>query len=282
MPPSPLLLQLKNSRFSMTKAESLIVDKIIENPSYFVRASAREFSTSTGVSDASVIRFCQKYSALGYQEFKAQLHKELMISSQGEKRAISPDIYIEDDLDSTVEKVESIINYSVRDTKALLVTESLQQAVDALEKANRLFFIGLGGSGLSAIEAGYKFNRIGFDANSFNEKHTMYYKIQYTKPDDFVVVISHSGESEDMIKAAQTAQQNGSTIVAITQNANSTIGKLSHIVLQNSSQGELYQGDSIGTRISQMYLLDILYTETLKHCFENVKSSKINIRSKIN
>lgn len=266
----------------MTKAESLIVDKIIENPSYFVRVSAREFSSSTGVSDASVIRFCQKYSSLGYQEFKEQLHNELITSTQGEKQAISPDIYVEDDLESTIDKVESIIRYSVRDTKALLVTDALKKAVVAIEKATRLFFIGLGGSGLSAIEAGYKFNRIGFDANSFNEKHTMYYKIQYTKPDDVVIVISHSGESEDLLKAVQTVRQNGATIVAITQNCHSAIGQLAHIVIQNSSQGELYQGDSIGTRISQMYLLDILYTEALKHCFENVKFSKINIRSKIN
>ncbi|CAG9297605.1 MurR/RpiR family transcriptional regulator [Celerinatantimonas diazotrophica] len=282
MSPAPLLLKLRNARFSMTKAESLIVDKIIEDPSYFVHASARECSTVIGVSDASVIRFCQKYCGLSFQDFKETLHRELIESSQVERRSISPDIYIEDKLDVMIDKVESIINYSVRDTKALLNIDVLQLAITALEAASRLFFIGLGGSGLSAIEAGYKFNRIGFDANSFNEKHTMYYKVQYSKPDDLVVVISHSGETEDLIKATKTAQQNGSTILAITQNPQSSIGKLAQIVLQNSSEGELYQGDSIGTRISQMYLLDVLYTEALKHCFDQVKSSKINIRSKIN
>ena len=279
---SPLLLKLKNTRSSMTKAESIILDGILEDPSDFVKASAREFSKSIGVSDASVIRFCKKYNELGYQEFKDLLNKELVQSGESAKRAINPDIYSEDDLEVIVDKVESMINNSVRDTKALLNTKILRIAISELEKAKRLFFIGIGPSGLSAIDAGNKFARIGFDATGFDELYTMSAKLHYTTANDLVVVISHSGENESLLKNVKAARDNGSYIIAITQNKKSSIGKSADIVLQNCSQGDFYQGDSIGTRVSQMFLLNILYNETLKNNFDQMKLSRITLRKRHN
>lgn len=77
-------------------------------------------------------------------------------------------------------------------------------------------FIGLGGSGMSAIEASLKFNRIGIDANGFNEKHAMFYKLQHTTANDIVIALSHSGKTADILNA-QKQQKNVALIPLLLQ-----------------------------------------------------------------
>ncbi|MDG3085360.1 MurR/RpiR family transcriptional regulator [Vibrio hannami] len=278
---SAILLKLRTSRSSMTKSELVIVDKIIEDPNFFVCSSARDFSKAIGLSDATVIRFCQKYSDLKYIELKERLNAELIEETNRAPREVSPNIYADDDLETTIDKVQSAVLASLEDTKKIIDLEELNNVIRCIEDARRVFFVGLGGSGLTAIEAEHKFARIGVDVSGFHEKHRMFYTLQYIKPHDLLITISHSGETVGIVQAAQTAKQNGASVVAITHNKKSNLGVLSDVVLQNCSQGGFYEGDSIGIRTSQMYLIEVIYTELLKKNFDRVKSSKIKIKNKI-
>ena len=266
----------------MTKSELIIVDKILEDPLFFVQSSAREFSKAVGLSDATVIRFCQKYSDLTYQEAKERLNKQLINLSSRSPKEVSPNIYSSDDLVTTTDKIESAVSASISDTKNIIDMKELKEIIDLIGLAKRVYFVGFGASGLSAIEAEHKFARIGIDVTGLDEKHSMFYKLQYTTPEDLVITISHSGDTLDILQAAKTAKQNKTPVIAITHNRKSELGKIADMVLQNCSQGGFYEGDSIGTRLSQVYLIEIMYTELLKRNFDKVKSSKIKIRNKIN
>ncbi|MEZ9040926.1 MULTISPECIES: MurR/RpiR family transcriptional regulator [unclassified Vibrio] len=277
----PIYQQLKQARSNMTKSELKIVDLLLQNPAFVIRSSARDFSKLANVSDASVIRFCQKYGFTGYSEMKELLNQELIVSSAAVIPPLSADIYIEDSLLETIDKISEIVTVSVNDTKSKLSVDDLELAIKLIDNAQRLFFVGVGGSGLTALEAQYKFSRIGLDATGFFENHSMAYKIQYTNDRDILVAISHSGEKHEIIETVKTAKSNSTFCIAITNNRNSELASLCDLTLDNCSQGELYQGDSIGTRVSQMFIVDILYTEMLKKRFPNVKSSKIMIKNKI-
>ncbi|MGR5144506.1 MurR/RpiR family transcriptional regulator [Photobacterium sp. DNB23_23_1] len=273
--------QLKLARDNMTKSELKIVDQFLRDPALVVLSSAREFSKLAGVSDASVIRFCQKYGFTGYSEMKDLLNQELIEAPVTKAEPISADIYIEDSLEETIDKISKIVNCSILDTKKSLCTTDLKSVIDAIDQSKRVFFIGLGGSGLTAQEAQYKFSRIGLDATGFFEKHAMTYKMQYTNGDDVIIAISHSGEKSEIIETVKTVKENNGFCVAVSNNRQSTLSSICDITLDNCSQGELYQGDSIGTRVSQMFIIDIIYTELLKRRFTSIKSSKIRIKNKI-
>ena len=69
-----------------------------------------------------------------------------------------------------------------------------------LKKAERIFFIGLGNSGFVADDSAYKFMRIGFNARGIDNSHLIMLHMALLHENDVVVVISHSGESFEIIK----------------------------------------------------------------------------------
>ncbi|MFV0575885.1 MAG: MurR/RpiR family transcriptional regulator [Vibrio sp.] len=278
---SSLLVSIKSQLSSLTRTDRIIAESIVDNPAYFVQVSAKSFANQVGTSDATVIRFCKKMGFSGYQELKEKLKSDLLAPKVSQQNVLTSDIYIDDSIGSTASKLCGIISQSIRDTKIALNLNTIEKIVQRISKCQRIFFIGLGGSGMSALEASLKFNRIGIDANGFNEKHAMFYKLQHTTSDDIVVALSHSGNTEDIVNAQLTAKECGAFTIVITNNLSSPLAEISDIKILNCSEGEVYQGDSIGTRVSQMYILDLIYTELMKRNFDKVKSAKSNIREKL-
>lgn len=278
---SSLLISLKSQLSSLTRSDRLIAQSIVDDPAYFVQVSVKSFAKHLGTSDATVIRFCKKMGFSGYQALKERLNSDLLAPQAMDQIALSSDIYLDDSIDDTADKLLNIVAQSVRETKIALDLSVIQSIVDRISKCQRIFFIGLGGSGMSAIEASLKFNRIGIDANGFNEKHAMFYKLQHTTANDIVIALSHSGKTADILNAQKTAKERGAYTIAITNNLTSPLAEHSEIKLLNCSEGEVYQGDSIGTRVTQMFILDLIYTELMKQNFDKVKSAKHNIREKL-
>lgn len=278
---SSLLISLKSQLASLTRTDRVIAQSIVDDPAHFVQVSVKSFANDVGTSDTSVIRFCRKMGFSGYQALKERLKSELLTPQASHETILTSNIYIDDSIEETSDKLCGIISQSINDTRMALDLNLIAVIVKKILNSKRVFFIGLGGSGMSAIEASFKFNRIGIDANGFNEKHTMFCKLQHTTPEDIVIALSHSGKTEDILNAQLTAKECGAYTIVITNNLASNLAKNSDVKILNCSEGEVYQGDSIGTRVSQMYILDLIYTEVMKQNFEKVKSAKSNIRDKL-
>ncbi|MGF1807041.1 MurR/RpiR family transcriptional regulator, partial [Aliivibrio sifiae] len=105
--------------------------------------------------------------------------------------------------------------------------------------------------------------------------HFMYIKSSLMQPGDFAVGISHSGNSLETTKALRLAKENGATTIAITHNPRSDITKFSDYVLVNGNRQGQLQGDSIGTKISQLFVLDLIYTLLVKRDISGAKANKL-------
>lgn len=278
---SSLLISLKSQLTSLARTDRVIAQSIVDDPAHFVQVSVKSFANHIGTSDATVIRFCKKMGFSGYQALKEKLKSDLLTPQRSHQTVLTSNIYIDDSVEDTANKLCGIISQSIHETKIALDLKVIENIVKRILSCQRVFFIGLGGSGMSALEASLKFNRIGIDANGFNEKHAMFYKLQHTTSKDIVIALSHSGKTEDILNAQLTAKECGAYTIVITNNLTSPLAEHSDMKILNCSEGEVYQGDSIGTRVSQMYILDLIYTEIMKRNFEKVKSAKSNIREKL-
>ncbi|MGR6833384.1 MurR/RpiR family transcriptional regulator [Aliivibrio wodanis] len=133
----------------------------------------------------------------------------------------------------------------------------------------------MGSSGLTAESAKHKFMRIGLNVDAFTNNHFMYIKSSLMQPGDFAVGLSHSGNSVETTKALRLAKENGATTIAITHNPRSDITKFSDYVLVNGNRQGQLQGDSIGTKISQLFVLDLIYTLLVKRDISGAKANKL-------
>ncbi|MCE7578827.1 MurR/RpiR family transcriptional regulator [Aliivibrio fischeri] len=260
---------------SLTPSSKRIADYVMSNATQVSKHSIAELSQIVNAGDATIIRFCRTLGFKGYQDFKMELAIEVSNLQGREKEIFDTDVTAEDNAEVIGHKLQSTIESVLAETMNLLNFQSLESVAEALKDAKAIYFFGVGSSGLTAESAKHKFMRIGLNVDAFTNNHFMYIKSSLMQPGDFAVGLSHSGNSVETTKALRLARENGATTIAITHNPRSDITKYSDYVLVNGNRQGQLQGDSIGTKISQLFVLDLIYTLLVKRDISGAKANKL-------
>ncbi|AGH82469.1 transcriptional regulator [Psychromonas sp. CNPT3] len=260
---------------SLTPSSKRISDYILSNGNEACKLSIGEISKIVNVGDATIIRFCRTLGFKGFQEFKMELAIEFSHINQQDKSIFDGNVTADDDVQMISQKLKRSINNVLSETINLLDFNVIEEITAHIVKAEAIYFFGVGSSGLVAESAKHKFMRIGLRVDALTNNHFMYMQASLLKKGDIVIGISHSGYSSETIKALTLAKEAGAVIIAITHNPRSTLGELAdHVLVNGNRQGKL-QGDSIGTKISQMFVLDLLYTAFIKEDIEHAEENKL-------
>ncbi|PYI55824.1 MurR/RpiR family transcriptional regulator [Paenibacillus flagellatus] len=250
------LLKISSIYTSLTKSEQKVADVVMQEPEAAVFYTITDLSEKAGVGETSVIRFCRKLGFKGYQEFKLSVAQNLSTPSQN----VHGDIQDSDDLSVVVKKISAMNAQNIENTTTLLDDDSLRSAIAIIREARKLYFFGVGSSGLTALDAKYRFMRIGYDCAAENDAHIIAMNAALVKPGDVVVGISTSGSTKDLVDAVEIAKRRGARIVCLTSHARSPITHLADVVLLTASKESPLQGGSFSSKLSQIHALDVLST----------------------
>lgn len=105
--------------------------------------------------------------------------------------------------------------------------KGIDQLVESLTNAKRIFIGGAGRSGLVAKAFGMRLMHLGFTVYVIGEVIT-----PAINKEDLLIIVSGSGQTISVVVAARIAKEKGVKIVSITSNPNSDIGKLSDVIVQ--------------------------------------------------
>lgn len=89
----------------------------------------------------------------------------------------------------------------------LLNDTALEQAVKALQEANRIEFYRNGGSGIIAMDAYHKFMRTGISCIAHTDSHFQIMGEGLLSKNSVVIGISHSGSNKGLLEALEVAKQ---------------------------------------------------------------------------
>ncbi|KAE9537710.1 MurR/RpiR family transcriptional regulator [Ursidibacter arcticus] len=245
---------------SLTKTEKKIANAILSQPDLLNQCSLSEVATQLDVGEATFIRFCRTLGFKGYTDFKLDLAIELATQEKESSALLDTDVAETDTSKEIATKLQVTLHNVITETINLLDFNELEKVVDVLRRAKRIFLFGVGSSGLTAEDAKHKLMRIGLQTDAVTNNHFMYMQASLLKKGDVVIGISHSGSSEETAKALRIAQQNEATTVALTHNLRSPITEVADYVLINGNRQGHMQGDSIGTKMAQLFVLDLIYT----------------------
>ncbi|HIF9160024.1 TPA: MurR/RpiR family transcriptional regulator [Photobacterium damselae] len=245
---------------SLTPSAQRIADYVLDNAADVTRFSIAELSSAVNVGEATIIRFCRTLGFKGFQDFKMELAIELSTaSSPNEKSLLDSDVTPSDSAELIGQKLHNTINNVLGETLNLLNFDTLAKVAKLLRSSHGVYFFGVGSSGITAEDAKNKLMRIGFNVDALTNNHFMYMKASLLHPGDLAIGISHSGNSLETTKALKLAKEAGATTVALTHNPRSSIAEYADYVLVNGNRQGKLQGDSIGTKISQLFVLDLVY-----------------------
>ena len=244
---------------SLTKTEKKIANAILCQPDLLSQCSLSEVASHLDVGEATFIRFCRTLGFKGYTDFKLDLAIELATQEKESSALLDTDVLETDTSKEIASKLQAMLNNVITETTNLLNYSELETVVAEIRKAKRIFLFGVGSSGITAEDAKHKLMRIGFQTDAVTNNHFMYMQAALLKKGDVVIGLSHSGRSEETTKALRIARENKATTVAITHNLRSPITEVADYVLINGNRQGQMQGDSIGTKIAQLFVLDLIY-----------------------
>ncbi len=250
-----LLSCIKASYNQFTKAEKKVADLVLKDPARILFMSITDLAEACGVGDTSVFRFCKTLKLEGYQDFKLKLSLGMSYEESG----------VSDSHDeSFLSRAQAVMDQSVRaltETRSLLREDTVQRIVKMLVEAERVFFFGVGSSRISAKEAMNRFMHISNKFYSLTDTHMQAMAASLMGSQDLLFVLSYSGNTKDSVQLAKLAYDAGAKVVGMTHSFKSPLSLFTHeLLLCGSPEGPLQGGSGQG-KISQLYLIDLLYSE---------------------
>lgn len=266
------LTRIRSSYNQFTKAEKRVADFILQNPSEVLFMSISDLAETCRVGDTSVFRFCKTMNLKGYQDFKMTLSLS-MRGSDKEAEESHEAVSLEDNLKDLADKVLNETISSIQESYSLLELSKVSLAMDALSKARRILFFGVGASMLTAMKAMNKFHRIEPKVYCSEMVSQQLMSAATMEKEDVAVIFSYSGATRDIVEIAKLAKDSGATVISVTRFQKSALTEFTDILLLcGANVGSLQKG-STSAEISQLFLVDIMYTEYYRRHFE--KCSRI-------
>jgi len=241
---------------SLLRAERKVADYALADPEAVLAQSVGEVAAGSGVSEATVIRFCRTAGFTGFQNLKITLARELVSPLAS---ALHEDIAEGDDPATLARKIFAANIDTLRDTLGVLDPGAVGRAVKTLSAARKILVIGVGTSAPVAYDAYAKLMRLGAPVTLQTDAHLQMMEAALLGGGDAVLAISHSGSTRDPVETAKVAKTAGAAVVSITNNALSPLAKISDMTLLTASKETKFRAEALSSRIAQASVIDLLY-----------------------
>lgn len=273
--PRAIGAQIRMRLPQLTPLELRVVDAITSRVDLTEETSLKDVATESSVSEAMIVKIAKK---LGFSGFRA-LRGGLVEYKQSDAANLYSEISPDDSSASIIQKVFRTSMQALEETIAILDIEAFDRAADLMYRAHHRDFYGIGGSAQIARDVAHKFLRIGMRATVYDDAHMMMMSASVLKPDDAVLVFSHSGTTTAVLEPMRLARKSGARTIAVTNYAQSPIAEAADVVLCSTAQGSPLLGENAAARIAQLNILDALFVVIAQRDFA---TSEVNLRKTMN
>lgn len=248
-----LLGQLERQLPDLNKSETKVAQAILQNPEEATRSSIANLASLAGVSEPSVNRFCKKFGATGFPDFKLKLARSLASGVRYVSRAVE----FSDDINTFPRKLfDNAIN-ALMTAREDLPLAAIERAVDHIAQARRVFFFGLGTSAAVARDAEHKFFRFNVPVSTHEDPMMLRMLSASGGVGDVFFFISHTGRTRVLVEAAELARQTEATVVSLTY-GESPLAAQSHCCINVDVEEDTDQYMPMTSRLVQLVILDVL------------------------
>jgi RpiR family carbohydrate utilization transcriptional regulator len=233
---SNLLAVIERQLPELNKSESKVADAILRNPEATTRSSIASLAAQAGVSEPSVNRFCKKFGASGFPDFKLRLAQSLASGVRYVSRAVE----FSDDINTFPRKLfDNAIN-ALMTAREDLPLAAIERAVDHI-----------------ARDAEHKFFRFNVPVSTHEDAMMLRMLSASGGVGDVFFFISHTGRTRVLVEAAQIAKNTEATVVSLTHEG-SPLAAQSHCCINVDVEEDTDQYLPMTSRLVQLVILDVL------------------------
>lgn len=244
-----IITNIETNYKSFTKTEKIIADYVTKNFNEVYSMTLNALATDCQVGEATIMRFIKKLGFANLAEFKISVANYMM---EEEKKSYSEHPFV---------NFQQDINELTLETLKINPIELIEKAVDYIENAEHVVFMGNGTSGYVVEVISYIFNRAGLINECITDVHFGEIRSSMLGKNDVMIAVSYFGDNIDITSAAKRARENGCKVVSMTTYKTTTLPQVADIALYSSPESMEHRRFGAGMRgiMTQEFLAELLY-----------------------
>lgn len=243
---SDILKDITEKYYDFSMKEQVVATYLLQNAADIENISIHKLSELIGISASTITRFCRKIGCGSFGDLKMKLNR---LAGQKNDKKRSMNVF-----EKISEYYTDVINRTVR----LLSQEQVARLIEDIIRAKRIIIYGIGSSGLTAKEMAVRLARMGINATSESDSHTMVIQSTVVSSNTLVIAISNSGETKEIVESIKLAKKNQAKIIGITSIPNSSVDKVSDETFFVHNTKWVNNNQFVNSQFSIYFLLDIV------------------------
>lgn len=239
---------IENSLDSMTGLEREIAHYFLNSTNIQEDLSSLQVTKQLHISQAALTRFAKKCGFKGYREFKFQ-YQQQTTSSEPEVPSLGHDL-----------SRRVLRNYTQlrMQTEEVIDEDKLQRIATLIEDADRVYFFGIGSSGLVARDMKLRFMRLGVVCEALTDQDGFAWTTSILDKNCLVIGFSLSGQTQSIIDSLIDAKNMGAKTVLVTgqpQKVQQDFTEILAVALQSKPEFIL----RISAQFPMLLMIDLIY-----------------------
>jgi RpiR family transcriptional regulator, carbohydrate utilization regulator len=253
-----LLDAIVDAQPDLRPSERKVAEAVLADPAAVLNAGMAGLAAAAGVSEPTVMRFCNAVGCPGFQAFKLRLAQTLAVGIPVTQSAV-------DVGDGAGDLVEKLFDHSVSSldrTRRSLDRDAIAAAIGLLAEADELIFVGFGASGIVALDAQQRFPMFGVPCQAPVDAHQQFMAAVLGGPGTVTVAISHTGHTAETLRAARAAKDAGGRVVALT-GQEGPLAELADVAILVRTFEDTDAYTPTVSRLAGLVVIDVLATGVL-------------------
>lgn len=265
-----------------SESEKEIAKYILNHGETVLSMSVKELAKHTYTSPATIVRLCKKIGLEGYNDFKIKYSAELQYDLQHTDRIDVNFPFQKDDSHPLIcHKLASLSQEVIADTVKLIDFNQLHQIVDLIYHYPTIDIYGSGNSLLAAMSFQHKMMRISRDVNLRVLHGEQIFMSYNTNPDRIGMIISYSGETNEVIQIAQTLKEKKTPLIVLTSIGDNRLSHYADYILNIGSREKIFTKIApFASQISMEYLLNVIFSCLFQKDYEQNIQNKVGYDKK--
>jgi len=251
------LIKIRSIRDEMSANEKKIADHILSNSALLRDYSSMQLANAVGVSQSSVVKFCQKLGYKGYPDLKLAINEA--VAKNFTKENIRPKYFSNSELNTVSERLLQGKLEAVTATIESITETAFINASHAIKKAKKILIICSDNARYTGDLFASNLIHSGKVAFASSDKIYQIQLLNLLSKNDVVIFLSTTNEQDVMTTFQSDIRDKGMQIIRIcpySPNINYHISdiSLSTISVNNGTRNEF----RIPMRAAQQHIIEIL------------------------
>lgn len=267
----PPLLKIRSERDQMSAIERRIADFILENAHLLRDYSSQQLANTLGISQSSVVKFSQKLGFKGYPDLKYSVGEAVARGNGGSEANVAP-AAVEDPHAALADGLWRGKARAEEETRLINPPERTDAIAATIDKAGKVFIIGLGEDGIAARTFALKLSLLGILSVHHFDAVLMTASVSAAGAGDVLLVFSEHGRQPVLCQIAAQFRRLQGKVVSVTRHSANPLRAHADASLLVSAHEERVHVEPLLYQSALQHLLDLIF---LKLC-EGDRLTRLN------